>query len=478
MQAAVFRLATRAARRTSRTLCNAQSSSTLGFENLVRPELVQALQTLKIFSPNAIQSEALPPALGGKDMVVCAQTGSGKTLIFLLPILQALAEYPQPMPLPKRALKHTFEDSGGGGDSSRGNEDDARLGRGGTTGLVAQPEALVLVPSRELAEQVSAVAQHLAGAFLEPDAIQVLTNGERFTPQKRALRRGSARLIIATPARLLYHVQETRAISLKKLRRVAIDECDAVLFGADGIAREGEQVLEALRRRDARTPFRRQFLLAAATIGDEHAERMRELFPNRLKRFSHAGVLVPTLEQQFHYVRGDKMQELLRLLERSHASAFLSSGATLIFCRGPRRAKQVHEHLAESMPEYEGVLLHGESSPAERSLALQRVRDDEVRVLVCSDVLARGIDLPHVNHVIMYDLPRDANAFIHRAGRTARRGQPGLVSVLVKPHEVKLYQQLRAGEATGTLLQRTSGRQPRDAATSSDGVTHSKNVRA
>ena len=169
----------------------------------VRKELVSALRDLRIVAPNALQTAALPEALAGRDIVVSAQTGSGKTLAFLLPVLQRLSEW-----------NVAFDGS--------------RLSR---------PDALVLAPSRELAVQISRVAAHLASALPSNPRVECVTSGAQFTPQRRALRDGDVRLLIATPERLLYHLTND-SVCVRGVRLVAIDEADVLLNAPSGIDKE------------------------------------------------------------------------------------------------------------------------------------------------------------------------------------------------------------------------------------------------
>ena len=182
-----------------------------------------------------MQAKALPPAIAGLDVMVCAQTGSGKTLMFLLPMLHRLAQKSPPaIKLGKRAQREAARH----GSAAQGGPAKGRA--------IAQPEALVVVPTRELGIQIATIARQLASTLDgQPVTVDLLTGGAPFKPQKEALARGDIRLLVATPARLLYHVEEG-ALDLGRVRQLAIDEADAVLGGADGIKREGRQVLSAL----------------------------------------------------------------------------------------------------------------------------------------------------------------------------------------------------------------------------------------
>lgn len=441
------------------------SSSTPRFRELLRtPTLAHTLNNLQIFTPNAIQAEALPLAQQGDDILVCAQTGSGKTLCFLLPMIDRMASRSAAV---RQSSLHArdydvMEDDD---DGEHGSPNKKRKPK-----MVTRPEALILVPSFELGRQICTVADMLTQDLPDAPEVLLLSNGNRFGPEKRALQTGAPRLIVATPARLLYHLDEGNLV-LSKVRQIAIDEVDAVMCATDGNRRqEIELLLHKLRtggaRRKKAPPSKRQYILAAATVSEEHAAQISEQLGALPRRVSHRGILVPTLRQQFHFVRGDKEQELLRLLERCYETEWLRDGATLVFCRGPRRAQRVFDLLSEAgLPAHEAALLHGDNMPGERTLALSKLNDLEVRVLVCTDVAARGLDLPLVNHVIMYDMPRDFTTYIHRAGRTARAGKPGLVTAMVKENELEMYKEIRRGEAPGTPLQKYGGRDARETET-------------
>ena len=378
--------------------------TTRAFTSLVRPDLAAALARQSITSPTSIQREALPLAMGGADVLVNASTGSGKTLIFLLPLLQRLLEQPA-----------------------------------SSIDLHATAECLVLVPTAELAQQVRDVA-----AALAPEPVN------------------AARLLIATPELWLGLRRPAPAA-------VAIDEADAILCAADGVARDAGAILHSLLPVDGAPPP--QVLLTTATLRDAHAARLAAAFP-AAHSLSHAGALARTLQQTFQYVprESDKTARLLDLLDAAAAEPWLADAgaATMVFCSGDDEAEAVHARLAAHAAETGApppALLSGGASADARAAALRGVAAGDTSLLVCTDLAARGIDLPSVRHVVMYDLPRDATGFIHRAGRTARVGAAGRVSCLVQEHEIDLYRQLYEGEALpGTALGLSSGRQVAPAA--------------
>ena len=309
------------------------------------PSLKRALQQkFAIKRPSQIQQDALPLALAGKDVICCAQTGSGKTLVFLLPLLQRVSELRPLMPASPRADSH----------STRRRRTPRKV--------VSEPEALVLVPTRELAMQVSQVASELASQLWPPPRVLSISGGEKYGHKKHALRDGDVRLLVATPERLLYHIGEG-SVSLRSVRWLAIDEADAMLCAADGITRETDSVLAKLHGKSGRATRKPpQAILTAATMGAAHEEYARSWFP-QLERVSHVGVLVPTLRKRFVVVRGFKEEELLRTLERASADPWLCEGATIVFCGGARRAQRVLEVVQGAMPWLNPSILHGETEP-------------------------------------------------------------------------------------------------------------------
>ena len=466
-------------------------------------------------------------------------------------------------------LSHKF-------DESRPKK--AKRGFIAKTVLPSAPDALVLVHSRELALQIAHVARSLAAGLPGrlDDRVCCLTNGAAYTPQRAQLRGGGVRLVVATPARLLYHLGEGN-VSLHGVRVLAADEADALLCQRGGpLAGEARQVLQRRRRRGAmHTPCTRracacavhvpcmrraravhapcdapcdaacgqvpeapyprtmvgmspwqvleaarratrhekgrlQTILTSATVSQEDEAELRALVP-RARRLSHVGVLAPTLERRFVAVRSNlthrKDDELLRLLRRTAAAPPRdgdggAAAATMLFCTGARRARHVVELLRHEVPWLRVAALHGECVREERDAALAAFHDGDAQacargsvcvacacacgmcmacaqpsmhnapamltmalrttqLLVCTDLAARGLDFPHVRHVVMYDMPKDVTSFIHRAGRTARRGERGLLSCLYTPHEWDLHREIIEGEGRQgelTPLQLSGGR--------------------
>jgi superfamily II DNA/RNA helicase len=368
----------------------------MGFEPLAGPELARGLRTLGILAPNAVQVDALRVALRGEDVLVIAQTGSGKTCIFAVAMLRRLAD----------------EGAGSAG---------CPAGRG-----------LVIVPTRELARQHTVTATALAASLAQPLTVAILGDGSDCC--------GAAHLLIGTVADVL---AMARAVGLTTLhlRCVAFDECDAALCMPDawqaGFTPEGTELLAWLTRVEPAA----QNILTTAHLSREHERTICAHFSRarciRQTRASGtvAGTLVPTLRQRFVYFSASsasKQAKLVTLLEATSADAWLAAGSTLVVCEANDTVQRVHAMLEGSaLSACRPTMLHAEMCAADRCAALERFGLGESALLVLSASIARGLDLPSVRHVVMYDMTDGEAAFIHCAGRTARRGEHGLVTCLI-----------------------------------------------
>jgi ATP-dependent RNA helicase RhlE len=341
----------------------------------LRPELVRAVSEEGYDIPTPIQRETIPLALTGRDVVGSAQTGTGKTAAFLLPILHRLARVP--------------------GHRLR---------------------ALVLVPTRELAEQVleraRAYGRHLG---LRPAAIY---GGVGIEPQTRALARGLD-LVIATPGRFLDHMGRGH-LDLSGIEILVLDEADRMLDM--GFAPDVRRILDAL-------PEERQTLMFSATISHDvdllaqralrnHAEVETARRATPADGIEHGIVAVDKL------VKKDALARLLQLefVERA-----------LVFTRTKYGADKLTRHLR-----HEGVqadALHGDKAQSTRLRTLESFRNGGVHTLVATDVAARGIDVEGIQLVVNYDVPSDPEIYVHRVGRTARAGAQGLALTLMSPDE-------------------------------------------
>ncbi len=347
------------------------------------PELLQVIDELAYAAPTPIQAAAIPSLLAGKDVMGQAQTGTGKTAAFALPILQRL-------------------DMEAGG-----------------------VQALVVTPTRELANQV-AQAIHVYGRQRRVRVLPVY-GGQSYDRQIRRLRRG-VDVVVGTPGRLLDLIRK-QELDLSTVRYVVLDEADEML--SMGFIEDIEAILDE-------TPQTRQTALFSATL----PARIRQLGERYLQTpeaitTSAEQITVAAITQRYYLVHeSDKLAALSRLLETE------ATANVLIFTRTRVRAADLAADLTARG--FQAEALHGDMGQAARETTMQRFRQSKVNVLVATDVAARGLDIDDVSHVINYDIPWDAESYVHRIGRTGRAGKAGAAITLVTPRERR---QLRNVEA-------------------------------
>ena len=342
-----------------------QSFSELPISNSTQ----ERLASLQFSTPTPIQAAAIPPALEGKDVLGTAQTGTGKTLAFLIPIIERLLRESKP-------------------------------------GIAA----LVLVPTRELAMQVVDEFNGIRGKQLSPAALVVggLSEGAQLT----ALRRG-ARVVVATPGRLEDFL-DRKLVTLRGIDVLVLDEADRMLDMG---------FLPAIRRIAALLPKERQTMCFSATLEASVAHLVHDYMKNPV-RISLGSVLKPSENvrvQAFEVGAGRKQDVLQRLLAKE-------TGRCLVFARTKRGAERLSYSLTREG--FDVALIHGGRSQSQRTAALTGFQQGRYRVLVATDLAARGIHVEGIVHVINYDLPEIAENFIHRVGRTGRAGERGVASTL------------------------------------------------
>jgi ATP-dependent RNA helicase RhlE len=332
--------------------------------------LLRALAAAGMVVPTPIQAQAIPALLEGRDMLGIAQTGTGKTAAFGLPLLQHLS---------KRA-----------------------------DGLEAKSaRALILAPTRELAIQIDVELRKFAKFLGIRHAL--VFGGVGHQPQIRAMEKG-VDILVATPGRLLDHIQ-AKAIRLDRVAHLVLDEADRMLDM--GFVRDVMKIVAML-------PAQRQTLLFSATMPDEVAQLSRKLLKEPIRvEVTPEVVTVERIEQKLYRVAtADKRHFLIDLLSDA------AMERVIVFTRTKHGADRVAEHLARG-----GVAtlaLHGNKSQGARQKALAGFKDGTLRVLVATDIAARGIDVADITHVVNFDLPDEPEAYVHRIGRTARAGRSGM----------------------------------------------------
>jgi ATP-dependent RNA helicase RhlE len=340
----------------------------------ISPEVQKRLAAVNFITPTPVQAGAIPPALEGRDVLATAQTGTGKTLSFMVPILEKLQ---------KQQSK--------------------------------QVTALVLLPTRELAMQVEKVYRQLMPEGRTRAALVV--GGLAEGPQLEALRRG-VRLVVATPGRLEDFL-DRGLIRLDGVEVLVLDECDRMLDMG---------FKPSIRRIVAKLRADRQTLCYSATLNPEMREVVREYLKDPV-RIDISTELKPAdnIALQIFEVAKEKKPELLEHLLSSHDGSFL------VFTRTKHGADRLAKRL--SRVGHNAARIHGDRTQAQRVAALKGFADGANRVLVATDVAARGIDVPHVAHVVNYDLPKEPEDFVHRVGRTGRASRSGTAHTFALPEE-------------------------------------------
>ena len=330
--------------------------------------LVRALARAGHDTPTPIQAAAIPHALAGRDLFGCAQTGTGKTAAFVLPILQHMLQRPAAAP-----------------------------------GV----RALILSPTRELAAQIGErIGVYGAGSGLRHT---IVYGGVGMQPQIDALRRG-VDLLVATPGRLCDLMGQGK-VDLRRVEFFVLDEADRMLDAG---------FLPAIRRVVAAVPKQRQTLLFSATMPPEIAPLAAQVLHEPLRVEAAPVASTPdAIDQTVYLVDQQDKRGLLRHLLGDHAIT-----RAIVFTRTKHGADKVARHLAADAIHAEAI--HGNKSQNARERALSRFREGKLRVLVATDLAARGIDVAGISHVINYDLPMDPEGYVHRIGRTARAGTRGV----------------------------------------------------
>ncbi|MDO4224249.1 MAG: DEAD/DEAH box helicase, partial [Acinetobacter sp.] len=336
-----------------------------------------ALDSLGFTTPTPVQQQAVPAALEGKDLLVSSQTGSGKTVAFLLPTLNNIAENNVFVPFKERMK------------------------------AVTQPRILVLCPTRELAEQVSkdaiALVRHMKGV-----RVAVIMGGMPFAKQIQQLK--GSQIVVATPGRLLDLVSR-RQIKLDKVEALIVDEADRMLDL--GFSEDLERISDLADQRE-------QTLMFSATFADRII-RLAECMMNDPERIAiETGHSTNTdITQTLHWTDGFEHKKKLL----SHWLNDENLDQAVVFASTQEDTDMLAEELRESG--HSVVALHGAMPQSVRNRRLKSIRDGKARILVATDVAARGLDVPTISHVINFGLPMKNEDYVHRVGRTGRAGRTG-----------------------------------------------------
>ena len=354
------------------------------------PAVLQSVEEVGYETPSPIQAESIPPLLAGRDLLGMAQTGTGKTAAFALPLLSRL---------------------------------DLHL---------KQPQILVLTPTRELAIQVAEAmqtyARHLPGFHILP-----VYGGQGMDVQLRQLRRG-VHVVVGTPGRIQDHLRRG-TLKLDQLKALVLDEADEML--RMGFIDDVEQILE-------HTPEQKQVALFSATMPDA----IKRVARNHLRepveiRIQSKTATVATINQRYWQVTGvHKLDALTRILEVEDFDGIL------IFVR----TKNVTVELAEKLEArgYSASALNGDMNQQLREKTVDRLKRGSLDIVVATDVAARGLDVERISHVINYDIPYDTEAYVHRIGRTGRAGRKGEAILFVAPREQRMLRTIE--KATGQKI--------------------------
>jgi superfamily II DNA/RNA helicase len=353
----------------------------VSFENLnLNPLILKAILDAGYTAPTPVQAQAIPEALAGHDLMASAQTGTGKTAAFILPALQRLTT-------PATV-------------NSRG------------------PRVLVLTPTRELALQVTEAAAKYGKQLRQIKVVSIL--GGMPYPLQNKLLSQSVDILVATPGRLIDHLQRGR-IDFSRLEMLILDEADRMLDM--GFSEDVDTICNA-------TPATRQTLMFSATFDGPMARLAQRLLktPKRIE-VAQQQAKHDNIEQRLHYV--DDMAHKNRLLAHLLSDADLKQA--IVFTATKRDADLLADGLYAQG--HQAAALHGDMNQGARTRTLTQLRRGQIRVLVATDVAARGIDVPGISHVINYDLPKAAEDYVHRIGRTGRAGASGIAVSFASPRD-------------------------------------------
>lgn len=351
----------------------------------IRKEVHYTLKSLGLTQPTPIQEQTIPKIIEGKDVIAQAQTGTGKTLAFVLPIIE------------KINLQND------------------------------EIQALILTPTRELAQQIS---KEIKRMIENVEGLNVLAvyGGQDVEHQLKKLK-GAQHIVVATPGRLLDHIRR-KTIDLSTIQMLVLDEADQMLHM--GFLPEVEDIIYE-------TLSTRQTMLFSATMPNEIKSLAKKYMTDPINiQVQAKRITVDEIKQIVVETTDRRKQDTLLHLIQEHRP-FLA----IIFCRTKIRAKKLQEALLANG--FESDELHGDLTQAKREKAMKRFREAKIQFLVATDVAARGLDVEGVTHVYNYDIPHDVESYVHRIGRTGRAGGKGVAYTLVAPKDVDFLRMIEKG---------------------------------
>ena len=355
--------------------------SEVGFADMdLTDEMTKALERAGYELPSPVQAGVIPPALDGLDVMGQAQTGTGKTAAFAIPILEQLAPREE----------------------------------------ISSVQALVLVPTRELAVQVRNEFEKLA--YFMDIKTAAIYGGHSIKKQIEELKRG-VQVVVGTPGRVLDHIRR-KTLDLRETWCVTLDEADRMLD--IGFRPDIERILSSISRKD------RQTLLLSATVPPS-IERLatRYMQEPTVLDFSKDAVSGDSIEQYYFSVDKAKKNELLqRLIQRDEPEQ------AIVFCRTRRGTDKLAKRLKETFPNV--GCIHGDMNQSVRDRVMKKFREERLKVLVATDVVGRGIDVSTISHIINFDTPEDCDDYVHRIGRTGRMGKEGVAYTFVSEDDGEL----------------------------------------
>jgi superfamily II DNA/RNA helicase len=374
------------------------------FEALgLHPSILKALTEAGYTQPTPVQAQAVPAAIEGRDLMVSSQTGSGKTAAFMLPALHKFASAEQINAGAKTPNQEI--------QSARSRGERPRF-------KAAQPKMLVLTPTRELALQVTTATEKYGSGVRRIKAVSIL--GGMPYPKQMQLLAKNPEILVATPGRLIDHM-ESGKIDFSQLEILVLDEADRMLDM--GFIEDIEKIVDA-------TPDTRQTMLFSATLDGVVGNMAKRITKNPvIIQIASATSKHENIQQRVHFV--DDLSHKNRLLD--HLLRDISLDQAVVFTATKRDADTIADRL--NIAGFSAAALHGDMHQGARNRTLDSMRRGQVKVLVATDVAARGIDVPSITHVFNYDLPKFPEDYVHRIGRTGRAGRNGLAISLVNHAE-------------------------------------------